>query len=98
MGKYEHLKERIGKFKIICRGKVIKPPDLCNLLPLIFFIIIMTFPILGFVTWSFKNYIVAICLSIFYFICILMTFGTMCYCSFSDPGIIPKHIADLKDS
>lgn len=96
MGKFEHLRERIGLFKIVCCGLAVKPPDLCNLAPLILFIFMMSVPIFSFVTWSFKNYIVSIVLSLTYFTFILLTYIFMFICSFTEPGIIPKNLVEFE--
>jgi len=50
MTKFDYLKERIGGFKMVLNGAMVKPPDLRSLIPLIILILMLSIPVFAFST------------------------------------------------
>jgi hypothetical protein len=65
MGKYSHLKGRIGKFKILFKG-CIKPPFLLSMIPVMVLIIFTGGITIGLVTAMFNHVAVAVVMSLFF--------------------------------
>lgn len=89
MTKFDYLKERIGGFKIVMDGVMIKPPDLRSLIPLIIVILMLSLPVFAFSTLRFHDYWTRLLSSLLYLLLVTMTFTGMLWVSFTDPGIIP---------
>lgn len=97
MSKFDYLKQRVGNFKILLNGLCVKPPHLTSLIPLIFIIFMLSAPTFAFSTWKFKDLWMKIFSTLFFAMCIGLTFIGMFWVSFSDPGIIPKNLIDVEN-